>query len=155
MSYYLKSTTQKTYDVLGQHIPACVTPNNDYLKVSDAIYEKFRQMPVIRSLIEAGAIFATKTEPAEVKNSLQGLTSSNAALIAKNTELELKVKALEAKQKENSGDSDRIATLEAEWKAKYEALEAKYAALEKEATEALAVKEKEIAKLNKKLAKEE
>lgn len=143
--YYLKSTTQKTYSVSGKIIPACVTRDNAYLKVSDAEYEALHRMPVIRSLINAGAIFATQNEPAEIRNSIEGLTSSNAALIARNTELELRIKELEEKQDTvPEGDTLTQALTEAQQK---------YSELESEAKTLLADKDKEIEKLKKQLAK--
>lgn len=92
---WLKSTTQKTWVVKGRKIPACMTPTNEYLQLEDSEYEGIAKMPVIASLIKAGGILVLSEEPAELKNSVEALQGNNAALVAKNTALEARVKELE------------------------------------------------------------
>ena len=93
---WLKSTTQKTWYANGKKIPQCITPNNEYLQLEDADYAALEKMPVIASLIHAGGILVLSEEPAELKNSVEVLQGDKAALVAKNTELEARVKELEA-----------------------------------------------------------
>lgn len=93
---WLKSTTQKTWYAKGMKIPQCVTPNNEYLQLEDNDYEALAKMPVIASLIKAGGILVLSEEPAELKNSVEVLQSDKAVLIAKNTELEARIKELES-----------------------------------------------------------
>lgn len=90
---WLKSTTQKTWTVNGKVIPACVTPNNSYLVLDDNDYSEIKDVPVIKSLIKAGGILVLEQEPAELKNSVEALQGSNAALTAKITQLEEQLKA--------------------------------------------------------------
>lgn len=52
------------------------------------------QKVVFASLIKSGEVLVLKEEPAELKNNIEGLTSSNASLIAKNTELKEELKVL-------------------------------------------------------------
>lgn len=92
---WLKSTTQKSYTALGHVIPKCI-PDNNYLKVSEEEFAQLMAIAVIKSLVNAGGILVTAVEPSELRNSIEGLTSSNAELIAKNTQLEERVKELEA-----------------------------------------------------------
>lgn len=91
---WLKSTTQKMWTVNGKIIPACITPNNDYLVIDEDEYVRISKVPVIVSLIKAGSILVLNEEPAELKNSLTGLQESNASLMVKNTMLEEEVKRL-------------------------------------------------------------
>jgi predicted RNase H-like nuclease (RuvC/YqgF family) len=93
---WLKSTTQKTYTANGKLIPACVTPRNEWLKVTEPEYHELKSIAVIASLIKAGGILVTTKEPAELRNSLEGLKDSNAELIARNTQLEEEIKQLKS-----------------------------------------------------------
>ena len=96
MSRWLKSTTQKAYTVQGKVIPPCVTSDNKWLKITESEYSEMKALPVIASLIKAGGILVSIKEPEELKNSIEGLKGSNAELIARNTELEERVKLLES-----------------------------------------------------------
>ena len=147
--YYIKSTTQKTYSVLGKIIPACVTANNEYLQVDSEFVTKMKSMPVIKSLIKSGGIFITDEEPAELKNSLEGLTTSNAALMARNTELQEQIKALNSKL---TADVNSAEALEAAHK-ETEDLKAEAVKELQEKQDALDAANAEIEKLKKKLAK--
>lgn len=130
--YYIKSTTQKTYSVMGKIIPACVTRNNEYLKAESDFVTEMKKIPVVKSLIDAGAILILDKAPAEIENSIEGLTSSNAALIAKNTELQAKIKELEA----NTNVDDKVAKVEAEARALIDDRDAEIARLKARLEEA-------------------
>lgn len=106
--YYIKSTSQKTYVVNGKIIPACVTPENDYLVVDSAFVTEIKKMPVIASLIRNGNILILDKEPEELKNSIKGLSSSNAELIATNTELQKQVEELQKQLKTPVDDIEAI-----------------------------------------------
>ena len=93
---WMKSTTQKVWVAEGHRIPACITPKNDYCIVDEDDYAKIVANPIFKSLIAQGSILVLDKEPAELKNSLDGLQSSNAVLQARNTELEARIKELEA-----------------------------------------------------------
>lgn len=136
---WLKSTTQKTWYANGKKIPQCITPNNEYLQLEDADYAALEKMPVIASLIRAGGILVLSEEPAELKNSVEVLQGDKAALVAKNTELEARVKELEA-QAGNAAPVDVDAIKE-------EAV----AELKAEAVAELQKKDDEIAELKKQL----
>lgn len=136
---WLKSTSQKTWYALGYKIPACVTPNHDYLQLGEEEYGKISKLPVIASLIKAGGILVLNDEPAELKNSVEVLQGSNAELIAKNTALEEELKQLRAAQQPEAVNVEAI---------KEEAV----AELKAEAVAELQAKEDEIADLKKQLA---
>lgn len=133
---WVKSTTQKTWYVMGKKIPACVTPNNEYLQLEDDEYQRISTIPVIASLIKAGGILVLKDEPAELKNSVEGLQGSNAALVAKNTALEEEIKKLKAAQPESVDveaiKKEAVAELKAEAVAELQAKEDRIAELEKQ-----------------------
>lgn len=93
---WLKSTSQKTWYANGKLIPACVTPNNNYLQLDEDEYTSIASLPVIASLIKAGGILVLDQEPAELKNSVEGLKGTNASLVARNKQLEERIKELEA-----------------------------------------------------------
>lgn len=95
---YLKSTTQKAYTVKGYTIPKCITPKNDYLILNDSEYSEIEKIPVIKSLIKAGGIFISDKEPSDSIKNIESLETTNAQLIARATELELKLKELERKR---------------------------------------------------------
>lgn len=134
---WLKSTTQKTWYANGKKIPQCVTPNNEYLQLEDSDYVAMSKMPVVASLIKAGGILVLSEEPAELKNSVEVLQGDKAALVAKNTELEARIKELES---QSSGTVDVEAIKE-------EAV----AELKAEAVAELQAKDDEIAELKKQL----
>jgi predicted transcriptional regulator len=92
---WLKSTTQKTWTIKGKTVPKCVTPHNDYLAVSDTEYNDFLKVPVFASLVKANGILVLTSEPAELKNSVEGLNLTNAKLVAQNTELQERIKQVE------------------------------------------------------------
>lgn len=135
---WMKSTTQKVWVAEGHKIPACVTPKNDYCIVDEDAYAKIVANPIFKSLIAQGSILVLDKEPAELKNSLDGLQSSNAVLQARNTELEARIKELEA-----GGDKAPV-NVEA---IKEEAV----AELKAEAIAELQAKDAEIAELKKQL----
>ena len=135
---WMKSTTQKVWVAEGHKIPACVTPKNDYCIVDEDAYAKIVANPIFKSLIAQGSILVLDKEPAELKNSLDGLQSSNAVLQARNTELEARVKELEAGGKAEPVDVEAI---------KEEAV----AELKAEAIAELQSKDAEIAELKKQL----
>lgn len=135
---WMKSTTQKVWVAEGHRIPACVTPKNDYCIVDEDAYAKIVANPIFKSLIAQGSILVLDKEPAELKNSLDGLQSSNAVLQARNTELEARIKELEA------GDGKEPVDVEA-------IKEAAVAELKAEAIAELQSKDAEIAELKKQL----
>ena len=135
---WMKSTTQKVWVAEGHRIPACITPKNDYCIVDEDDYAKIVANPIFKSLIAQGSILVLDKEPAELKNSLDGLQSSNAVLQARNTELEARIKELEA-----GGDKAPV-NVEA---IKEEAV----AELKAEAIAELQSKDAEIAELKKQL----
>lgn len=135
---WLKSTTQKVWVAEGHKIPACVTPKNDYCIVDEDAYAKIVANPIFKSLIAQGSILVLDKEPAELKNSLDGLQTSNAVLQARNTELEARIKELEA------GSDKAPVNVEA---IKEEAV----AELKAEAIAELQAKDAEIAELKKQL----
>lgn len=135
---WMKSTTQKVWVAEGHKIPACVTPKNDYCIVDEDAYAKIVANPIFKSLIAQGSILVLDKEPAELKNSLDGLQSSNAVLQARNTELEARIKELEA------GSDEAPVNVEA---IKEEAV----AELKAEAIAELQSKDAEIAELKKQL----
>lgn len=94
MSRWIKSTSQRQWNINGKVVPKCITPNNSYLVVSEKEYTEMTQKVVFASLIKSGEVLVLKEEPAELKNNIEGLTSSNASLIAKNTELKEELKVL-------------------------------------------------------------
>ena len=135
---WMKSTTQKVWVAEGHRIPACITPKNDYCIVDEDDYAKIVANPIFKSLIAQGSILVLDKEPAELKNSLDGLQSSNAVLQARNTELEARIKELEA------GSDKEPVNVEA-------IKEAAVAELKAEAIAELQSKDAEIAELKKQL----
>lgn len=133
---WLKSTTQKSYIIEGKKIPQCITPNNDYLALSDEGYNNFIKNAVIKSLVNGGAILVTDIEPQSPTQQASTLTKEKAMLIRENTELKEKLKAAE----DNSAAKVELETTKAELASlqkKYTALEKKYAELEKEAKDTI------------------
>ena len=128
---WLKSTTQKSYMLDGKTVPPCVTKDNAWLPLTDKDYGEFIKNRVIASLMEGGAIIVTEKEPLSTTQQISSLTNDKARLIKENTELREQLKAKE----------DTVS------KSEYEALAAKYEALEKEANEELAKRDAKIAEL--------
>ena len=141
---WLKSTTQKTWTVNGKIIPACVTPHNDYLNVEDSEYAVMSKVPVVASLIKAGGILVLNEEPAELKNSLDNLQTSNAVLQARVTQLEEELK--HDKMMSQAIDVEAIKA-EAQEEIRAEAVKEL-----QEKQDALDAKDAEIKKLKKQLA---
>ena len=141
---WLKSTTQKTWTVNGKIIPACVTPHNDYLTVEDSEYAAISKVPVVASLIYAGGILVLSEEPAELKNSLDNLQTSNAVLQARVTQLEEELKR--DKMMSQAIDVEAIKA-EAQEEIRAEAVKEL-----QEKQDALDAKDAEIKKLKKQLA---
>ena len=134
---WMKSTTQKVWVAEGHRIPACITPKNDYCIVDEDDYAKIVANPIFKSLIAQGSILVLDKEPAELKNSLDGLQSSNAVLQARNTELEARIKELEAGGDKAPVDveaikEEAVAELKAEAIAELQAKDAEIAELKKQ-----------------------
>lgn len=134
---WMKSTTQKVWVAEGHKIPACVTPKNDYCIVDEDAYAKIVANPIFKSLIAQGSILVLDKEPAELKNSLDGLQSSNAVLQARNTELEARIKELEAGGRAEPVNveaikEEAVAELKAEAIAELQAKDAEIAELKKQ-----------------------
>ena len=133
---WLKSTTQKTYLIDGKKIPACVTPDNEYLALSDDGYVTLKKNKVIASLIEGGAVLVTDVEPMSPSKQASVLTQEKALLIKENTELKEKLKEAE--------DSSALRAELDSTKSELASLKKKYAALEKEAKETIAELEAQL-----------
>lgn len=123
---YIKSTTQKSYVVIGKVIPPCVTPRNQTLALNDSEWFQVSSQPVIAALIKSGDLLVLDEDP-NVKEDI-GARNQVAELMAKNQQLEDQIRQLT----EASSDSQD------DWKQKYDQLK----------TEAL----KEIADLKQQLA---
>ena len=104
---WLKSTTQKEWVINGKIVPRCVTKDNRYLSLSDTEFNNMLAVPVFNSLVKANAILVLHQEPAEVRNNIQNLSTSNAELVARNTELQARVKELE-KKAGNTVDIEKV-----------------------------------------------
>lgn len=128
---WLKSTTQKIWTVNGKTIPACVTPDNAYLKLQDEEYSEISRSPVIKSLVKAGGILVLSEEPAELKNSVETLQGNNAALMARITQLEEQLKKTQPVDVE-AVKEEAIAELKEEAIAELKAKDARIAELEKQ-----------------------
>ena len=129
---WLKSTTQKSYIIEGKKIPQCITPNNEYLALSDEGYRNFMKNAVIKSLVNGGSILVTDIEPQSPSQQASSLSKEKALLIKENTELKEKLKVAE----DGSATKVELETTKAELaslREKYAALEAQYKELETEA----------------------
>ena len=104
---WLKSTTQKEWVINGKIVPRCVTKDNRYLSLSDTEFNNMLAVPVFNSLVKANAILVLYQEPAEVRNNIQNLSTSNAELVARNTELQARVEELE-KKAGNTVDIEKV-----------------------------------------------
>lgn len=143
---YLKSTTQKSYKFEGKTIPQAVTKDNAFLALSDTDYNEFIKSPVIKSLINAGAIFVTDQEPSSPTKQVSNLTNENARLVLENTRLNEELK--KAKASDNSAEVESLkAALQkqidddtSEIKQLAEEKDAEIAALKKQLEEATATK---------------
>lgn len=138
---WLKSTTMKSYSLAGKVVPQCVTSDNKWLALSDSDYAAFAKNAVIASLINAGAILVTETEPSSPTQQVSKLTNEMAHLIRENTELKEKLKAAE--------DGSAVQAELDSTKAELEAMTAKYNALEKEAKETIANLKKQLKEATK------
>lgn len=144
---YIKSTTQKSYVANGKIIPACVTPGNKTLELSDSEWFQIVQQPVIASLVKSGDLLVLEEDP----NVKEDIVARNqvAELMAKNTELEEKVKILESQTSRDTGTNVEAETAKAEadeWKQKYEELK-------KQAVKELEDSQADLAKARDELAK--
>ena len=99
---YLKSTTQKTYLFNGKYIPAAVTKENNFLQMTNGEFDAFQQNPVVKSLMNAGAIFVTDVAPTRPEDQLKSATQDNARLILENTRLQDELR----KAKEATGSTE-------------------------------------------------
>lgn len=150
---WLKSTTQKEWVINGKIVPRCVTKDNQYLSLSDTEFNNMLAVPVFNSLVKANAVLVLHQEPAEVRNSIQNLSTSNAELVARNTELVARNTELQARVAELEKKAGNTVDIE---KVKEEAV----ASLKEEAVkelqekqDALDVATAEIEKLKRQLNK--
>lgn len=60
---YLKSSTNKRYNIRGKNVPQNVTPNNDWLALSDEEFIQWQKKPAVKSLMDAGAILVSDHAP--------------------------------------------------------------------------------------------
>lgn len=160
---WLKSTTQKSWVASCNNrqiiIPQNETADNRWLSLGDDEFAEISSLPVIASLIKAGGIMVLDQEPEELKNSIPALQVSNTQLKAELDAAKERITALEAQLKDtNSIDIEAIRDevrrqCEVEKQQALEEAQQKYQQLEAEATQALADKDAEIAKLEKKLKK--
>lgn len=116
---WLKSTTQKEWVINGKSIPKCVTKDNAYLAVEDTEYNKMLSAPVFSSLVKAGDILVLSQEPAELKNNIASLNTSNNSLKAQNNALKKELEdtkasvASEVEKQVEAFKRDAIAELQA------------------------------------------
>lgn len=110
---YIKSTTQKSYVVQGKVIPPCVTPRNQTLALDDSEWFQVSSQPVIAALIHSGDLLVLDEDPNTREDT--EARSQVAELKAQNTQLEAKLKELQAAVKPSTEQED--------WKAKYEELQ--------------------------------
>ena len=143
---WLKSATSKTWTVEGKIIPAVDSGN--YLQLDEQTYNSIVKRPVIASLLKAGGILSFDEEPAELKNSIEGLTKSNIDLVQENRKLLKKVQELEQTAKNNAPVDIEAIKAEAQEEIKAEAVKELQVMQDQ-----LDEKDKQIAKLEKKLAK--
>jgi hypothetical protein len=156
MSKWLKSTTQKSWvaSVSDRQIviPQNETPDNRWLELGEDEFAEVSRLPVIASLIKANGIMVLNEEPAELRNSIPALQVTNNQLQADLAVAQEHIVQLEAQLKDATHiDIEAIKAevrqqCEEEKKQALEALDAKASALLEE-------KDKEIAKLEKKLKK--
>lgn len=160
---WLKSTTQKSWVASCNNkqiiIPQNETADNRWLSLGDDEFAEVSSLPVIASLIKAGGIMVLDQEPEELKNSIPALQVSNTQLKAELDAAKERITTLEAQLKDtNSIDIEAIRDevrrqCEVEKQQALEEARQKYQQLEAEATQALANKDAEITKLEKKLKK--
>lgn len=160
---WLKSTTQKSWVASCKDkqiiIPQNETSDNRWLSLGDDEFAEVSKLPVIASLIKAGGIMVLDQEPEELKNSIPALQVSNTQLRAELDAAKDRINTLEAQLKDtNSIDIEAIRDevrrqCEVEKQKALEEAQQKYQQLEAEATQALADKDAEITKLEKKLKK--
>ena len=109
---YLKSTTQKTYTFSGQHIPACVTKDNEVLALNDPAYKEFTKSAVVKALISSGAIIVLDKAPESANQQVKTLTNKTAELSMENTKLHEEIAELK-RQLTDSGNNAEVASLKA------------------------------------------
>ena len=109
---YIKSTTQKSYVVMGKVIPPCVTPRNQTLALNDSEWFQVSSQPVIAALIKSGDLLVLDEDP-NVKEDI-GARNQVAELMAKNQQLEDKIHQLE----------EAASGTQEDWKQKYDQLKA-------------------------------
>lgn len=140
---YLKSTTQKTYTFNGQHVPACVTKDNEVLALNDPAYKEFTKSAVVKALISSGAIIVLDKAPESATQQVKTLTNKTAELSMENTKLHEEIAELK-KQLENSGNNAEVVSLKAALAKQVEDDTAEIKALQE-------AKDTEIAELKKQL----
>lgn len=152
---WLKSTSQKSWVASAggkQIIVPQADPSDKWLQLSENDFAEISKQPVINSLIKAGSIMVLDEEPAELKNSVPALQVTNTQLQAELDTAKVRITQLEAQLKDASGVD--IEAIKAEVRQQCE--EEKQKALKElddKASQMLADKDKEIAKLEKKLKK--
>lgn len=102
---YLRSTTGKAYTISGQTVP---NYKGEMLALSDGDYDTLSKNKVVKSLIDAGAIFVTDKAPTDPTKQAQQLTNKNAQLILENTKLQEKLAAAEAKLANAGTDEESV-----------------------------------------------
>ena len=162
---WLKSTTQKSWVASCNNkqiiIPQNETADNRRLALGDDAFAEVSSLPGIASLIKAGGIMVLDQEPEELKNSIPALQVSNTQLKAELDAAKERITTLETQLKDtNPIDIEAIRDevrrqCEVEKQQALEEAQQKYQQLEAEATQALANKDAEITKLEKKLKKGE
>lgn len=156
---WLKSATQKSWVAqVGKNqivIPQNETADNKWLQLGDDEYEELIRLPVIASLVKANGIVVLNEEPAELRNSIPALQVTNTQLHAELDTAKARITQLEAQLKDATHvDIEAIKAEAVETVQKQlDELQSKYNELEAEAKQALADKDAEIAKLEKKLKK--
>lgn len=159
MSKWLKSTTQKSWVATCNNKQVVIPPNetsdNRWLELGDDEWAEVSALPVIASLIKASGILVLDQEPAELKNSIPALQVANNQLQAELDTAKARIVQLEAQLKDATGvDIEAIkAEAVAPVQQALDEVNQKYKQLEDEAKQALADKDAEIAKLERKLKK--
>ena len=143
---WLKSATQKEWVINGRVIPKYNTPDNRYLQVSESDYNQMLGKPVFKSLVNAGGIIITHTQPVEVKNSVASLQINISELKTENDTLRKENEAL--KKDVDKIKEEAVAELKAEAIAELESMK-------KQRDEALAENESLTKQLNEALAENE
>lgn len=138
---WMKSATQKEWVINGKVIPKYTTSDNRYLQVSESEYNQMLGKPVFKSLVNAGGIIVTHTQPVEVKNSVASLQVNIAELKAENETLRKENESLKANVEKIKEEA--VAEIKAEAVAELESMK-------KQLDDALAENESLKKKLDKK-----